>query len=94
MAITSCGSNGVDTGGNASTLDTLVSVTGNLKIGNFTLSFTDLSIPVSGIPITLSRTYDSLTAGQPGRVRLTAGGWRSATPTCGPAWPRLAWKKS
>jgi hypothetical protein len=30
-----------------------------LKIGNFTLSFNDLTIPVSGIPITITRTYDS-----------------------------------
>src|SRR5207247_30696 len=27
------------------------------KIGQFTLSFTDLQIPVSGLPITLTRTY-------------------------------------
>lgn len=39
-----------------------VSVAGDLKLGNFRLSFTDLSIPVTGIPITLTRTYDSLTA--------------------------------
>ena len=40
----------------------LVEVTGELKIGNFTLSFTDLTVPVSGIPITVARTYDSLNA--------------------------------
>ncbi|WP_375492777.1 RHS repeat-associated core domain-containing protein [uncultured Nostoc sp.] len=34
-----------------------------MKLGNFRLSFTDLSIPVTGIPITLTRTYDSLTSG-------------------------------
>ncbi|MBE9078258.1 putative Ig domain-containing protein [Romeria aff. gracilis LEGE 07310] len=39
-----------------------VSVAGELKLGNFRLSFTDLSIPVAGIPISLTRTYDSLTA--------------------------------
>jgi YD repeat-containing protein len=52
-----------DAGGNVVTLDTTVNVAGDLKIGNFTLSFTDLSIPVSGIPITVTRTYDSLNAG-------------------------------
>src|SRR4029079_7510265 len=52
-----------DTGGNISSIDTTVNVAGDLKIGNFTLSFTDLSIPVSGIPITVTRTYDSLNAG-------------------------------
>jgi RHS repeat-associated protein len=31
----------------------------NLKVGQFTLTFTDLQIPVSGIPITILRTYDS-----------------------------------
>ena len=51
-----------DAGGNASVEQILVEVTGDLKVGNFTLSFTDLSIPVSGIPIVLARTYDSLNA--------------------------------
>jgi RHS repeat-associated protein len=31
----------------------------NLKIGQFTLSFSDLKIPVAGIPIEIVRTYDS-----------------------------------
>jgi RHS repeat-associated protein len=53
----------VDAGGNQSSIETTVNVAGDLKLGNFTLSFTDLSIPVSGIPITVSRTYDTLTAG-------------------------------
>ena len=52
-----------DIGGNTSYIDTTVNVAGDLKIGNFTLSFTDLTIPVSGIPISVSRTYDSLQAG-------------------------------
>jgi RHS repeat-associated protein len=39
--------------------ETTVLVTENNKIGHFTLSFTDLQIPVSGLPITLTRTYDS-----------------------------------
>lgn len=42
----------------ASTIAT-VSVTRDMKIGNFSLTFTDLSVPVSGIPIVVSRTYDS-----------------------------------
>ncbi len=32
---------------------------GGLKIGQFTVSFTDLTVPVSGVPITIVRTYDS-----------------------------------
>ena len=52
------------------TIDTTVNVAGDLKIGNFTLSFTDLSIPVSGIPVTLTRTYDSLNAGNQDELGL------------------------
>ena len=50
-----------------------MNVSGNLKIGNFTLSFTDLSIPVSGIPVTLTRTYDSLNANNQDQLGY---GWR------------------
>jgi RHS repeat-associated protein len=49
-------------GGLDSTVDETASVAGGLKLGNFKLSFTDLSVPVSGIPITVTRTYDSLNA--------------------------------
>ena len=52
-----------DSGGNTSYIENTIEVAGDLKIGNFTLSFTDLSVPVSGIPITVTRTYDSLNAG-------------------------------
>lgn len=37
----------------------LVFVSGNLKFGEFRLEFTDLSIPVAGIPITVRRVYDT-----------------------------------
>ena len=36
-----------------------VVVTQNQKIGNFTVSFNDLSVPVAGLPIQIVRTYDS-----------------------------------
>jgi hypothetical protein len=36
-----------------------VVLTRNLKIGNFTVSFNDLSVPVAGLPIQVVRTYDS-----------------------------------
>jgi RHS repeat-associated protein/uncharacterized repeat protein (TIGR01451 family) len=36
-----------------------VIVAGQQKVGNFTLSFEDLSIPVAGLPVQLTRTYDS-----------------------------------
>jgi RHS repeat-associated protein len=34
-------------------------VTGRLKIGQFSLAFEDITVPVSGIPITVTRTYNS-----------------------------------
>jgi RHS repeat-associated protein len=52
-----------DTGGHGSQVEDQIDVTGDLKLGNFRLSFTDLTVPVTGIPITLTRTYDSLTSG-------------------------------
>jgi choice-of-anchor C domain-containing protein len=51
-----------DTNGQGTTTEQTLSVAGELKLGNFRLSFTDLTIPVTGIPITLTRTYDSLTS--------------------------------
>jgi YD repeat-containing protein len=51
-----------DTGGHGSQVEDQIDVTGDLKLGNFRLSFTDLTVPVTGIPITLMRTYDSLTS--------------------------------
>ncbi|GAA6619287.1 putative Ig domain-containing protein [Scytonema sp. NUACC26] len=51
-----------DKGGNISYSERTVDVAGDLKLGNFRLSFTDLTIPVTGIPITLTRTYDTLTS--------------------------------
>jgi RHS repeat-associated protein len=36
-----------------------VMVSRQLKIGNFTVSLTDLSVPVAGLPIEVTRTYDS-----------------------------------
>jgi len=34
-------------------------VGGDLKVGNFTVSFIDLDVPVAGLPIQVVRTYDS-----------------------------------
>ena len=72
-----------DLGGNSNTAQTRVSVVGELKLGNFRLSFTDLTIPVAGLPIALTRTYDSLdtregdfgagwSLGYPGRIEDSA----------------------
>ena len=37
-----------------------VIVEGNMKIGNFRLSYTDLVVPVAGMPISVTRSYDTL----------------------------------
>ena len=37
----------------------VVLVTGNAKIGNFSISFLDMSLPVAGLPVEVYRTYDS-----------------------------------
>ena len=49
----------VDNGGNRLRVERSINVSGNLKIGNFSLSFTDISANVSGIPLTVIRSYDS-----------------------------------
>jgi Putative Ig domain len=51
-----------DANGQGTTTEQILSVAGERKLGNFRLSFTDLTIPVTGISITLTRTYDSLTS--------------------------------
>ncbi len=53
-----------DRGGNQSVAETTVLVDENMKVGNFSLTFTDLQIPLSGFPITISRTYDSRDKGR------------------------------
>ncbi|HEY0173454.1 MAG TPA: RHS repeat-associated core domain-containing protein [Pyrinomonadaceae bacterium] len=50
----------VDSAGQVMTSQVLITVTGENKPGRVTLSITDLTVPVSGIPITVERQYDSL----------------------------------
>lgn len=45
--------------GQNSSVTTTVQVTGEFKVGQVTLSFVDLSLPLAGIPIHLIRGYDS-----------------------------------
>ena len=56
----------VDAGGNSAWVERVVSVTGNQKVGDFRLSFVDMTVPASGIPLTVTRVYDSTTADQSG----------------------------
>jgi YD repeat-containing protein len=48
-----------DASGQTGTASATVDVSRNTKVGNFTLSFNDLSVPMPGLPITVTRTYDS-----------------------------------
>ncbi len=50
-----------------------VGLAGDLKLGNFRLSFTDMVIPVAGIPIEITRIYDTLQADREGDFGY---GWR------------------
>ena len=63
----------VDAGGNSSVDEHVVNVAGELKLGQFTLSFADMTIPVAGIPITVTRTYNSLNAS---RLEDFGYGWQ------------------
>ncbi|OZG70938.1 hypothetical protein BTA51_22790 [Hahella sp. CCB-MM4] len=48
-----------DVNGLISTDSTVISVEGDLKVGNFSITLEDLNIPMAGIPIRVTRTYDS-----------------------------------
>ncbi|MBT3011097.1 MAG: putative Ig domain-containing protein [Candidatus Thiodiazotropha sp. (ex Lucina pensylvanica)] len=49
----------IDAGGNEGQDNVTVQVTGDMKLGHFRVTFKDLDVPVVGIPITITRTYDS-----------------------------------
>lgn len=55
-----------DTGGHTSEKVVNVEVEGYYKLGNFTMTFTDFDIQLSGLPITITRTYDTLNEGVKG----------------------------
>lgn len=48
-----------DASGNTTTKGIFLSVTGNAKLGEFRLEFTDYTLPLAGIPIQISRIYDT-----------------------------------
>ncbi len=50
-----------------------VGLSGALKLGNFQLQFRDMAIPIEGIPIEVTRVYDSLRADREGDFGF---GWR------------------
>ena len=55
-----------DFSGNQRTEQIFIGVEGQAKLGNYSLSFPDLMIPLAGIPITIVRNYDTLNANDSG----------------------------
>ncbi len=53
-----------DTAGRNSHTSVKVVVKDNLKVGHFTVSFVDLDVPVAGLPMQVTRTYDSRDKGK------------------------------
>lgn len=51
-----------DANGQGTIRGILLQVEGNAKLGNFRLDFTDLVVPLAGIPIEITRVYDTLQA--------------------------------
>lgn len=48
-----------DIAGNTAQDTRVIRVDGDLKVGNFSITFEDFSAPVAGIPVTVQRTYDT-----------------------------------
>lgn len=48
-----------DNGGHRTRVERSINVAGNLKVGNLNISFNDINANVSGIPLTVNRSYDS-----------------------------------
>lgn len=55
-----------DANGQGFVQPTMLYVDGNVQVGNFRLEFTDLSLPLAGIPIEITRVYDTLNAADEG----------------------------
>ncbi len=48
-----------DRAGNTTATSVVVRVTGDMKVGHFAITFEDLSVDLAGIPIAVTRTYDT-----------------------------------
>ncbi len=48
-----------DTGGLTGSAQIAIRIDGDLKVGNFSFTVEDMNIPMSGLPIRVTRTYDS-----------------------------------
>ena len=65
-----------DASGNVSAKTVPISLQGELKLGHLHLEFTDLAIPLAGVPIAVTRVYDSLQAAASGDFGF---GWSLGT---------------
>ena len=48
-----------DNGGNQASTSRAVLIEGDMKIGHFSVSFEDVSVPMAGFPLRVTRTYDT-----------------------------------
>src|SRR5262249_4885985 len=62
-----------DTNGQGTVRGIQLDVAGEAKLGEFRLEFTDLSVPLAGVPITVTRPYATPDAGTSGDFGF---GWR------------------
>ncbi len=75
-----------DFSGNLATTTIQVTVDGGAKVGNYSLEFTDVSLPLAGIPLRITRRYDTLFAlfsgdfGYGWRMAIADGGIRESLP--------------
>jgi len=65
----------VESGGIGRLSETVVSVSGANKPGRETVTTTDFKVPLAGIPISITRTYDSLNRGT---IQDFGNGWKLA----------------
>jgi RHS repeat-associated protein len=66
----------MDVGGNVVEVIVPILIDAPAKVGNMTVEFTDLEIPLSGLPIKVKRVYDSRLRGQVGDF---GNGWKLDT---------------
>ena len=75
-----------DVSGNITMRALTVGVSAHAKLGQFSLEFTDLAIPLAGLPITVTRTYSTLDAQEQGdfgfgwTLKATGGDIRETVP--------------
>lgn len=100
----------VASGGGTAQASTAVTVAGNLKLGRFVSTYSDLTVPVDGFEMSVQRTYDSTdkTVGDFGvgwhlgltnftittNRALGAGGWSQYDPVCFGALCTTAYRSS